>query len=147
MGAFRYQHAGLGIICFCGTGWYRAIPIITQGLKLIRGLSVLVIFQWLGELVVAWTGMMIPGPLMGMLILLTFLTYPSGLALITEPISTRLIQNLSLVFIPACVGVFFLGPAISLQIPLLILVVVLSTLLAIIFMAVLIKVIVVATND
>jgi len=84
---------------------------------------------------------------MGMLILLTFLTYPSGLTQITEPISTRLIKNLSLVFIPACVGVFFLGPAISLQIPLLILVVVLSTLLAIIFMAMLIKVIVVATND
>ena len=147
MGPFWYQHAGLGIICFFSAGRYRAIPIITQGLRLIRGLTVLVIFQWLGELVVAWTGMMIPGPLMGMLILLIFLAYPSGLALIVAPVSPRLIQNLSLVFIPACVGVFFLGPAISLQIPMLILVVVLSTLLAIIFLAVLIKAIEAPKND
>ena len=84
---------------------------------------------------------------MGMLILLIFLAYPSGLALIVAPVSPRLIQNLSLVFIPACVGVFFLGPAISLQIPMLILVVVLSTLLAIIFLAVLIKAIEAPKND
>jgi holin-like protein len=122
------------------------MPIITQGLSLIRGLAVLVLFQWLGELVVSWTGMMIPGPLMGMLILLTFLAYPSGFARVIEPVSARLIQNLSLVFIPACVGVFFLGPAISLQIPLLILVVVLSTLVAIIFMTVLIKTIEMTKN-
>jgi holin-like protein len=83
---------------------------------------------------------------MGMLILLTFLAYPSGFARVIEPVSARLIQNLSLVFIPACVGVFFLGPAISLQIPLLILVVVLSTLVTIIFMTVLIKTIEMTKN-
>ena len=107
----------------------------------------MVIFQWLGELVVQWTGVIVPGSLMGMLLLLIFLAYPSRLASIVEPVSNRLIQNLSLLFIPACVGVFFLGPAISLQIPLLMVVIALSTLLAIIFMAVLIKTIGADKND
>ena len=137
----------MGIIYFCRTGRHRAISIITKGLKLIAGLTVLVIFQWLGELVVQWTGVIVPGSLMGMLLLLIFLAYPSRLASIVEPVSNRLIQNLSLLFIPACVGVFFLGPAISLQIPLLMVVIVLSTLLAIIFMAVLIRTIGAAKND
>ena len=137
----------MGIIYFCRTGRHRAISIITKGLKLIAGLTVLVIFQWLGELVVQWTGVIVPGSLMGMLLLLIFLAYPSRLASIVEPVSNRLIQNLSLLFIPACVGVFFLGPAISLQIPLLMVVIVLSTLLAIIFMAVLIKTMGADKND
>jgi len=107
----------------------------------------LVIFQWLGELVVQWTGVIVPGSLMGMLLLLIFLSYPSRLASIVEPVSNRLIQNLSLLFIPACVGVFFLGPAISVQIPQLMVVIALSTLLAIIFMAVLIRTIGAAKND
>ena len=137
----------MGIIYFCRTDRHRAISIITKGLKLIAGLTVLVIFQWLGELVVQWTGVIVPGSLMGMLLLLIFLAYPSRLASIVEPVSNRLIQNLSLLFIPACVGVFFLGPAISLQIPLLMVVIALSTLLAIIFMAVLIRTIGAAKND
>ena len=137
----------MGIIYFCRTGRHRAISIITKGLKLIAGLTVLVIFQWLGELVVQWTGVIVPGSLMGMLLLLIFLAYPSRLAAIVEPVSNRLIQNLSLLFILACVGVFFLGPAISLQIPLLMVVIALSTLLAIIFMAVLIRTIGAAKND
>jgi holin-like protein len=137
----------MGIIYFCRTGRHRAISIITKGLKLIAGLTVLVIFQWLGELVVQWTGVIVPGSLMGMLLLLIFLSYPSRLASIVEPVSNRLIQNLSLLFIPACVGVFFLGPAISVQIPQLMIVIALSTLLAIIFMAVLIRTIGAAKND
>ena len=137
----------MGIIYFCRTDRHRAISIISKGLKLIAGLAVLVIFQWLGELVVQRTGVIVPGPLMGMLLLLIFLAYPSRLVAIVGPISSRLIQNLSLLFIPACVGVFFLGPAISLQIPLLMVVIVLSTLLAIIFMAVLIKTIGADKND
>ncbi|MCS5594770.1 MAG: CidA/LrgA family protein [Porticoccaceae bacterium] len=107
----------------------------------------MVIFQWLGELVVKWTGVIVPGSLMGMLILLICLAYPSGLAAIVEPVSNKLIQNLSLLFIPACVGVFFLGPAISLQIPQLMVVIALSTLLVIIFMTVLITTIGAAKND
>lgn len=107
----------------------------------------MVIFQWLGELVVKWTGVIVPGSLMGMLILLICLAYPSGLAAIVEPVSNKLIQNLSLLFIPACVGVFFLDPAISLQIPQLMVVIALSTLLAIIFMTVLITTIGAAKND
>lgn len=91
--------------------------------------------------------MVVPGSLMGMLILLIFLACPCGLMTIVEPISNRLIKNLSLLFIPACAGVFFLGPDVSSQIPMLMIVVVLSTLLTIVFMAVLIKAIGVTDND
>ncbi|HIK79854.1 MAG TPA: CidA/LrgA family protein [Porticoccaceae bacterium] len=137
----------MGIIYFCRPSRHRAISIITKGLKLIAGLTVLVLFQWLGELVVKWTGVIVPGSLMGMLILLICLAYPSGLAAIVGPVSNRLIQNFSLLFIPACVGVFSLGPAISLQIPQLMVVIALSTLLVIIFMTVLITTIGAAKND
>jgi len=108
---------------------------------------VLVSFQWLGQLIVLWTNVIIPGPLMGMLLLLLVLMYPSDLVSLVEPISSRLIQNLSLLFIPASVGAFFLGQEITSQLSNLLIIVILSTLLTILFMSLLIKLIRRSSDD
>jgi len=108
---------------------------------------VLVSFQWLGQLIVLWTNVIIPGPLMGMLLLLLVLMYPGDLVSLVEPISSRLIQNLSLLFIPASVGAFFLEQEITSQLPNLLLIVILSTLLTILFKSLLIKLIRRSSDD
>ncbi|MDB2566356.1 CidA/LrgA family protein [Porticoccaceae bacterium] len=108
---------------------------------------VLVSFQWLGQLIVLWTNVIIPGPLMGMLLLLLVLIYPSDLVSLVEPVSSRLIQNLSLLFIPASVGAFFLEQKITSQLPNLLIIVILSTLLTILFMSLLIKLIRRSSDD
>ena len=95
----------------------------------------------------ARAGIIIPGPLIGMLLLLVVLVYPSRLTSLVQPISTRLIQNLSLLFIPACVGAFFLSPSINLQLPMLLLTVVISTPLTMIAMTLLIRSIKGQQND
>jgi holin-like protein len=108
---------------------------------------ILVFFQWLGQLIVLWTNAIIPGPLMGMLLLLLVLIYPSQLVSLVEPVSSRLIQNLSLLFIPASVGAFFLEQKITYQLPNLLIIVILSTLLTILFMSLLIKLIRRSSDD
>ena len=139
MGAIGYKYARLGTDCFCSTHQHRNLPIIAQAVRLSLGLIALVAFQWMGELVVAWAGIIIPGPLIGMLLLLVVLVYPSRLTSLVQPISTRLIQNLSLLFIPACVGAFFLSRSINLQLPMLLLTVIISTPLTMIAMTLLIR--------
>ena len=84
---------------------------------------------------------------MGMLLLLLVLIYPSDLVSLVEPVSSRLIQNLSLLFIPASVGAFFLEQEITAQLPNLLLIVILSTLLTILFMSLLIKLIRRSSDD
>ena len=82
--------------------------------------------------------MIIPGPLVGMLLLLVVLIFSSQLNDLIQPTSSHLIQNLSLLFIPACVGAFFLSEQINLQLPKLLLAVIVSTLLTMILMTLLI---------
>ena len=84
---------------------------------------------------------------MGMLLLLLVLIYPSQLVSLVEPVSSRLIQNLSLLFIPASVGAFFLEQEITYQLPNLLIIVILSTLLTILFMSLLIKLIRRSSDD
>ena len=139
MGAIGYKYARLGTVCFRSTRRHRNLPIIAQTLRLTFGLIALVVFQWMGELLVVWSGIIIPGPLIGMLFLLAVLVYPSRLNNLIQPISTHLIQNLSLLFIPACVGAFFLSRSINLQLPMLLLTVIISTPLTMIIMALLIR--------
>lgn len=138
MGAFWCEHARLGTLRFYRTRGHRTLPIIAQALRVVCGLLALVAFQWLGELLVLWTGIIIPGPLVGMLLLLAVLIVPSQLANFIQPTSSRLIKNLSLLFIPACVGAFFLSAQINVQLPMLLLAIIISTPLTIVAMTLLI---------
>ncbi|MBT5387727.1 MAG: CidA/LrgA family protein [Porticoccaceae bacterium] len=99
----------------------------------------LVIFQYLGELCANLGVVNLPGPLLGMLMLLVVLTLYGKSIEFLDQASNLLIQNLSLMFIPPSVGAFFLGSQIYQQFPLLLATILLSTLLAILFMALLIK--------
>lgn len=82
---------------------------------MIKGFLTLLIFQWLGELVTLATGAPIPGPVFGMLLLLLALLVRQKASQSLQESSHTLIQYLSLLFLPAGVGIFFLSDAIQAQ--------------------------------
>lgn len=99
----------------------------------------LLVFQWLGEIGVRAGNIALPGPLLGMLILLLVLTLYDRPLEFLDNASNLLIQNLSLMFIPPSVGAFFLSAQIYQQFPSLLSTILVSTIAAILFMALLIR--------
>jgi holin-like protein len=72
---------------------------------MIPALSILLVFQLLGETLVRTMGVPVPGPVVGMaLLLLTLVLRPLLLESI-KPTAQTLLQHLSLLFVPAGVGV------------------------------------------
>lgn len=67
--------------------------------------ALLLLCQLIGEVFVVWSGLPVPGPVVGMLLLFTGLTLcgrvPEGLGRVTD----GLLSHLSLLFVPAGVGV------------------------------------------
>jgi holin-like protein len=73
---------------------------------MIRGLTVLLLCQFLGEVLVAVTGLPVPGPVAGMVLLLAWLTWRRPAAGAgTVRASEALLKHLQLLFVPAGVGV------------------------------------------
>ena len=117
----------------------------SQALSLLRGLIILLLYQGMGEAITHYSGIPIPGPVIGMILL--FLT----LNLSGRKISLRfkhtglehtahlLIRGLPLMFIPACVGIFFLPNTQTDQWPAIVGVIVLSTLITLTATALLMK--------
>ncbi len=71
---------------------------------MLPNLTLLLLCQLAGEALVAWLGLPIPGPVLGMALLFTGLQLrglPPGLAAVGD----GLLSNLSLLFVPAGVGV------------------------------------------
>ena len=140
MGTTGTEHAGLGdgyLRWLCRSG---SRAIFAQILKLLAALAVLTGFQWLGQIMVDQLMIELPASLLGMLLLLVILTlFPQLLTLLYKA-ANLLIQNLSLMFIPPSVGSFFLWCAIYQQFPSFLATIVLSTIAAIIIMALLIRV-------
>jgi holin-like protein len=134
------EHAGLGDGYLRWLCCFGSRAIFAQILKLLAALAVLAGFQWLGQVVVDQLMIELPAPLLGMLLLLVILTMFPQLLAILDRAANLLIQNLSLMFIPPSVGAFFLGAEIYRQFPSLLATIVLSTIAAIIVMAVLIRV-------
>ena len=133
----EYARLGTGkFYRFCRIG---GNAIFSQSIKLLAALVVLVFFQWLGNLVSEYLWIDLPAPLVGMLLLLILLTFCPALLAFLDNISELLIKNLSLMFIPPSVGAFFLGAAIYSQFPSLLVSIVVSTLVTILFMAVLVR--------
>lgn len=75
---------------------------------MVKGFLILLIFQWLGEQLVKITQAPIPGPVIGMLLLLVALLIRQQVSEGLQQSSHQLIQYLSLLFLPAGVGIFFL---------------------------------------
>lgn len=84
---------------------------------MIRALAILLFCQWLGEAIKLALGLPLPGPVLGMLILLAALFVLGGPDAELRDTSNRLVQYLALLFLPPAVGLFFLGPDFSDQWP------------------------------
>jgi len=75
----------------------------------LKGFAILLLFQCIGELLKRWLGILVPGPVLGMFLLFIFLIVQGEISDAVQQASTPLIQNLSLLFVPTTVGIFFLG--------------------------------------
>lgn len=72
---------------------------------MIPALATLLVFQLVGEAMVRTLGVPVPGPVVGMaLLLLTLVLRPAWTSAI-KPTAQTLLQHLSLLFVPAGVGV------------------------------------------
>ncbi|MCB1723888.1 MAG: CidA/LrgA family protein [Gammaproteobacteria bacterium] len=74
-------------------------------MPLIHGLTVLLVFQLIGEVAVHELGVPIPGPVLGMLLLLVTLVVRRGAPGCLDATATGLLAHLSLLFVPAGVGI------------------------------------------
>lgn len=83
----------------------------------IAGLAVLAGFQFLGTLLVNIAGLPIPGAVAGLMILLVALAVTGYSPPWLNNTCYRLISLLSLFFLPAAVGIFFLGELFQQQYP------------------------------
>lgn len=72
---------------------------------MLRALATLLVFQCLGEGVSYLFKLPVPGPVIGMLLLFGFLMLRPQAADAIEPTALELLRHLSLLFIPAGVGI------------------------------------------
>lgn len=72
---------------------------------MLNTLLTLLVFQTLGEGLVYVLSLPIPGPVIGMLLLLIYLILKKDLAVKLAPTASQLLSNMALLFVPACVGI------------------------------------------
>ena len=77
---------------------------------MIQGLVQLFIFQALGELVSKFALPFIPGPVLGLVLLLAFLSVLGAVPASIDLVGSSVLQHLGLLFIPASVGVVLYLP-------------------------------------
>ncbi|MCV2881633.1 CidA/LrgA family protein [Actibacterium sp. XHP0104] len=98
---------------------------------MIHGLAILLIFQLIGEVIARTTGMPVPGPVIGMAGLLICMILVPRLTPAVQPTAQGVLSHLSLLFVPAGVGVIgHMGLMVEAG-PRLLLTLVLSTVIAI----------------
>ncbi|MDP2264812.1 MAG: CidA/LrgA family protein [Hydrogenophaga sp.] len=72
---------------------------------MIAALSTLLVFQLLGEALVRALGVPVPGPVVGLALLIPLLAWRPAVLAMVRPTAQTLLQHLSLLFVPAGVGV------------------------------------------
>jgi holin-like protein len=72
---------------------------------MLGALTVLLVFQLAGEIIVQFAGLPIPGPVIGLLLLFLGLCVRGSLAAPLRETANGILQHLSLLFVPAGVGV------------------------------------------
>ncbi len=77
---------------------------------MIAGLVQILLFQGLGELVAKFLLPLIPGPVIGLVLLLAWLRIKGSVPESIDFVATAFAQNLGLLFIPAAVGVVMFWP-------------------------------------
>jgi holin-like protein len=78
----------------------------------LQGLALLLVLQAAGELLVRATGLPLPGPVLGLAMLLPLLAWPA-VARRVEAVAAVLLQHLSLLFVPVGVGVILHLPLLA----------------------------------
>jgi len=73
-------------------------------MQFVNGLTILLFYQLIGEISVRWLGLPVPGPVLGMIMLFITLLIKGNISQSLEGASTTLLSHLSLLFIPAGVG-------------------------------------------
>ena len=77
---------------------------------MIRGLIILLGFQGAGEIVSRLFSLPVPGPVIGLVLLLAFLIRRGKVDAPIDTVSTALVKNLGVLFVPAAVGVVMFLP-------------------------------------
>jgi len=73
--------------------------------NIVPGMTILLLFQLVGEAIVIVFQLPVPGPVLGMLALFTTLVIHKGWQGSLEPVSQAILRHFSLLFVPAGVGV------------------------------------------
>ena len=77
---------------------------------MIRGLIILLGFQGAGEIVSRLFSLPVPGPVIGLVLLLAFLIRRGKVDAPIEIVASALVKNLGVLFVPAAVGVVMFLP-------------------------------------
>jgi holin-like protein len=72
---------------------------------MLAGLTWLLVYQCIGEILVHWTGLPVPGPVVGMVLLFVTLVVRKRASESLQGSASALLSHLSLLFVPAGVGV------------------------------------------
>jgi holin-like protein len=72
---------------------------------MLAGLTWLLVYQCIGEVLARWTGLPVPGPVIGMVLLFATLLARQAAPESLKLASSGLLSHLSLLFVPAGVGV------------------------------------------
>ena len=72
---------------------------------MIPHLALILVFQLIGEVTARALGLLVPGPVLGLLMLLILFIAAPRIALAVRPTANGLLAHLSLLFVPAGVGV------------------------------------------
>lgn len=72
---------------------------------MLNSLTLILVCQLAGELLAAWLGLPVPGPVIGMVMLFTVLRVRGGISQNMARTGDALLSHLSLLFVPAGVGV------------------------------------------
>jgi len=72
---------------------------------MLAALSLLMLCQLCGEVIVRWLALPVPGPVAGMLLLFVFLVIRKGPDAELRSTSQNLLKHLSLLFVPAGTGI------------------------------------------
>lgn len=80
---------------------------------MIHGLLQLLLFQAAGEVMSAFVVPFIPGPVVGLALLLAFLGWRGRVPPPMDQVGSTILQHLGLLFVPASVGVVMFWPLLS----------------------------------
>ncbi|WP_233857310.1 CidA/LrgA family protein [Paraburkholderia sp. HD33-4] len=95
-----------------------------------RSFAILLGFQCLGELIAFITRVPVPGPVLGMVLLLCLLSVKPSVVPAVEQVSRGLLNHLSLFFVPAGVGVMVFAEQLQSQLFAIALAIIVSTILS-----------------